>query len=381
MTSETGLVARCGPVYALLMGDPAEPACVPAARERVGEVLERHRSQVTRSASRFVARLVYRAVAAGVAAGALLPPAVLAAWPSNARVLILSAYPTEGAKLLAAAAPVTEVGVFNGRRFFAGTIAGKNVVMGLTGIGLVNADLTTRAVLAYLEDNGFRVKAIVFSGVAGSSYNIGDVVVPDHWTDDLEHSAPPYPPYHVDRWLYSIAQRLAGNVALDPNLRVEDYACTGLRSDLGTPIRVEDPELRINRGDEGHSSDPYGDRAVPCITPGDDLLGCAACGAPPGAPGFGSDPTPFLDPNFFLELFQSFAAGEGGSAVIQDMETAAVARIATEKQLPFIAFRGVSDGRGDPLMLPPIPYLQFVVYQQLAADNAAAATLAFLAAW
>ena len=32
-------------------------------------------------------------------------------------------------------------------------------------------------------------------------------------------------------------------------------------------------------------------------------------------------------------------------------------------------------------MLPPIPYLQFVVYQQVAADNAAAATLAFLAAW
>src|SRR2546426_12234043 len=51
------------------------------------------------------------------------------------------------------------------------------------------------------------------------------------------------------------------------------------------------------------------------------------------------------------------------------------------KRIPFIAFRGVSDGRGDPLMLPPNPYLQFVVYQQLAADNAAAATLAYLAAW
>jgi len=94
-----------------------------------------------------------------VAAGAVFPPAALAAWPSNARVLILSAYPTEGAKLLAGAAPVTEVGVFNGRRFFAGTIAGKNVVMGLTGIGLVDADRTTRAVLAYLEDSDFRLKA------------------------------------------------------------------------------------------------------------------------------------------------------------------------------------------------------------------------------
>src|SRR5690242_7355388 len=93
------------------------------------------------------------AAAVAVAAGVLHAPVVGAAWPSNARVLVLSAYPTEGAKLIAAAAPVTEVGVFNGRRFFAGTIAGKSVVLGLTGIGLVNADLTTRAVVAYLQAN------------------------------------------------------------------------------------------------------------------------------------------------------------------------------------------------------------------------------------
>src|SRR5437870_11375263 len=142
------------------------------ARGRVVEVPETYRWQVTLSASRFVASLVHLALAAGFAAWTLFPPGVLAAWPPNERVLILSAYPTEGAKLLAAAAPVTEVGVFNGRRFFAGTIAGKNVVMGLTGIGLVDADRTTRAVLAYLEDSDVQVKAIVFSGVAGSSYNI-----------------------------------------------------------------------------------------------------------------------------------------------------------------------------------------------------------------
>src|SRR5882672_10077253 len=135
------------------MRDLAELPCVPAARGRVVEVLEKRRRPVTWPASRFVGTIVRLAVAAGVA-GVLFPPAVLAAWPGNARVLILSAYPTEGAKLLAAAAPVTEVGVFNGRRFFAGTIAGKNVVMGLTGIGLVNAVRTTRAALAYLEDEG-----------------------------------------------------------------------------------------------------------------------------------------------------------------------------------------------------------------------------------
>src|SRR5437016_3057205 len=202
------------------MRDSAELRCM---------VREKRRSQLFSSASRFAPRVVHIAVAAALAAGAPFPPTVLAAWRPNARVLIRSAYPAEGAKLLAAAAPVTEVGVFNGRRFFAGTIAGKNAVIGLTGIGLVNAEQTTRAVLTYLEDSNFRVKGVVFSGVAGSSYNIGDVVVPDHWTDDLEHTARPFPPYRVNRRLYSVARRLPGKVTLDPSLRVEDQACTGVR--------------------------------------------------------------------------------------------------------------------------------------------------------
>jgi len=323
-----------------------------------------------------------RGAAVAVIVAVLASPA-LAAWSPRTRVLVLSAYPTEGAQLLAAAAPVTEVGVFNGRPFFAGTIAGKNVVLGLTGIGIVNAELTTRAALAHLRESGLRVKAIVFSGVAGSTYNIGDVVVPDHWTDDLQHTTRPFPPYRVNRRLLAGARRLVGNVALDPYLSVEDQACTGERADLATPVRVDDdPQLRVNPGDEGHSTDPYGGRAVPCFQPeGGFLLGCEACGGPAGVPSTGGDPTPFLDPSFFQGLFASFAAGSAGSAVIQDMETAAVARVAAEKHVPFVAFRGVSDGRGDPLMLPPVPYLQFTVYQQLAADNAAAVTLAFLAAW
>src|SRR5438876_11768125 len=96
----------------------AELPCVPAARGRVVEVLEKRRRPVTWPASRFVARIGHLAVAAGVAAGALFAPAVLAAWPGNARVLILSAYPTEGAKLLAGAAPVAGVRVVHARGVF-----------------------------------------------------------------------------------------------------------------------------------------------------------------------------------------------------------------------------------------------------------------------
>src|SRR5215831_14084813 len=102
---------------------------------------------------------------------------------ADERVLILSAYSPEGALLLQAAGvngPEDEVGVFNGRRFFAGRIGAHDVVLGLTGIGLVNAAQTTAEALDYFESHGIVATGIVFSGVAGGP-NIGDVVVPDRW--------------------------------------------------------------------------------------------------------------------------------------------------------------------------------------------------------
>ena len=57
-----------------------------------------------------------------------------------------------------------------------------------------------------------------------------------------------------------------------------------------------------------------------------------------------------------------------------------MAKVAARSGVPFIAFRSLSDGKGDPLMLPGFPF-QFFVYRQLAADNAATMALAFLKAW
>jgi nucleoside phosphorylase len=68
---------------------------------------------------------------------------------------------------------------------------------------------------------------------------------------------------------------------------------------------------------------------------------------------------------------------EGEPLASADMESAAVAREAARHGLPFIAFRAVSDGPGDPLNLPGFP-AQFFAYYRLAADNAAAAAAAFV---
>jgi nucleoside phosphorylase len=85
------------------------------------------------------------------------------------------------------------------------------------------------------------------------------------------------------------------------------------------------------------------------------------------------------DPGFFLGIFAP-APPSSYEYVAGDEETAAAGQIAKDHATPFIAFRAISDGPGDPLMLPGFP-AQFFVYKQLAADNAAAMTLAFVGAW
>src|SRR5205823_1224446 len=99
---------------------------------------------------------------------------------------------------------------------------------------------------------------------------------------------------------------------------------------------------------------PFGGRAFPCTPGGGPIFGCEALLAGPLVPDA-------LPPD------------------AMDMETAAVARVAGDAGVPYVAFRGVSDGSGDPLGLPGFP-AQFFAYYRLAAENAAAVTTAFLAA-
>jgi nucleoside phosphorylase len=321
-----------------------------------------------------------RILVRATAIAALLSSSALADSP----VLILSAYSPEGAVLLSTAGvdgPEDEVGVFNGRRFFAGRIGSHDVVLGLTGIGLVDSQDTTAAALDWFRNHGGLPQAIVFSGVAAGP-NIGDVVAPDRWTDGEGL-------YPVDACMFSVAQGLT-DVPLNPFLPVEDVACTGRVGEIPTtPIRTEtDPQVIL--GGLGSSADPFNGRAVPCVgPPGPSLLGCEACGAPintsPDLLGTVGGLVPFLDPTFYTDLLTYFTApGSGGETpIVADMETAAVAKLAAENGIPFLAFRAVSDGGGDPLVATALigfP-VQFLVYQQLAADNAAGVAIEFLERW
>jgi len=128
----------------------------------------------------------------------------------------------------------------------------------------------------------------------------------------------------------------------------------------GNVCVLQQPKVAV--GGVGQSSDPYNGKAVKCLPGNDAVFGCEARTLAFDAQ---ADPTTF---------------------VAVDMESAAVAAVATARGVPFIVFRGASDGPsntpgagGDPLNLPGFP-ATFNVYYPLAAENSAAILLRLLGA-
>jgi nucleoside phosphorylase len=261
-------------------------------------------------------------------------------------VAVLSAFPAEMAPILDQVA-VEDTVMINAHRFRRGTIGGVRVVIGLTGIGLVNATNTARALFDQIEVNG-----VVFSGVAGSSLRIADVAVPLAWS--LKDGTT----YATNQEFLALAGHIAAAGAVSLN------HCTVVPAS-GQPVCLPfEPAIVV--GGVGLSSDPYGSQSVHCRAKGDDVFGCDV-------------PSPDSAPvrRSAREIRGTAAADEPVRPIVEDMETAAVAREAAARGLPFIGFRAVSDGAGDPLGLPGFP-VQFFAYYRLAAQNAAAATIAFL---
>lgn len=259
----------------------------------------------------------------------------------SAVLVVFSAFPAEMAPLLAQTT-VESTTTINNRTFRIGTLKGVRVALGLTGMGLGSATATAKAALAQLP-----AKGVVFSGVAGSKLRIGDVIVPSSWTLKKTTTFAPDP-----AWL-----QLATSLVGGGSLCFEH--CTVVPS-TGLPVCLDHvPAATV--GGEGQSDDTS--VPVSCQSGGDDVFGCDV-GAQASAPGQ-------------CDAMGAAGTSAGGPPVVTDNETAAVAAEAAARGLPFIAFRGISDGAGDPLGLPGYP-TQFFAYYRLAARNAAAATMAFV---
>ena len=291
------------------------------------------------------------------------------------RTLVLSAMPIELGPLLAQEKLQKTVTV-GGHDFFVGTLRGHHVGLSLTGIGPVNATARTKQALAtFTCGHRTQISSVVFSGVAGGDW-IGNVTVPVKWT--LDHGKTFIP---VDRRMLAVARKVgASHLPLEQKAPAGDPAC-GCVFSPGTVATVSvthKPTVEV--GGAGDTTDPFSGRALPCAPGGGDVFGCEPCvlqSHVEQAPAFASGVVPFIDPSFFTGYGSSTETS--GKYVAEDEETAAVATVAAKAHLPFIGFRAVSDGGGDPLHLPGFP-VEFFYYRQISADNAAITTLAFLKA-
>lgn len=302
------------------------------------------------------------------------------------RTLVLAAMPLELNPLISKTELESEVVVEPEgeapRTFYLGRLAGNDVVLAMTGIGMVNAEQTT---LAAFREFGTCFRGVVFSGVAGSIYNIGDVAIAQEWTIHGNREGQGFTP--ADPRMLAIAKTLArpGAVKLSRDVPVGDAACLcpGVESvtGAGLPITMPQPP-KVVVGGQGTTYDTFSGRAVPCLPGGGDIAGCKPCITTPGfdrdAAAFAEDAPPLADREFLSGLFAFEETTD--QYVAQDEETAPVAKVASAHGVPFLGIRAASDGHGDPLGLPGFPF-QFAAYRQLAGNNAAAVTIAFLQEW
>lgn len=286
------------------------------------------------------------------AEGVQEPPAA----SQEARIAIVSAFGPEIVKLKAVA-EIEEELVINGRSFTLCNIEGHEAVLFLSGISMVNAAMTTQLAL----DN-FNIEAILFSGIAGGvnpDLNIGDVTIPAKWAQyqeslfareteegyDLGYHHEIYPGFGM---MYPQEVEVTHD-RLDKTDSSENKFWFDVDADLLDIAReISDVELS-SKTDEAELT-----HVPKLIVGGNGVSGMA-----------------FVDNAAYRDwAFENFQAD------CLDMESAAVAHVAYVSDVPFLAFRSLSDlaggGEGEN---------EISTFFGLAANNAAEVLLQFLKAW
>ncbi|HIC66794.1 MAG TPA: phosphorylase [Paracoccus sp.] len=278
----------------------------------------------------------------------------LPALAGTGRIAVMSAFPPEWVSLQADLEGA-ETQIVNGTEFVTGTLSGQPVVLFLSGVSMVNAAMTTQLAL-----DRFQIDAIVFSGIAGGvdpSLNIGDVVVAGQWGSYLESI---------------MARETDGGFAIPPFLDspFPNYGMiftgeTTVASDRGQPesrfwFPVDEILLQTARGvaDSTELADCNAENACLDRTPQIRVGGNGVSGSA------------FVDNAGLREwIFETF------DAQVVDMESAAVAQVAWANQVPFIAFRSLSDlaGGGEGAN-------EMGIFMSLASENSALLVKRFLAA-
>jgi len=245
----------------------------------------------------------------------------------------------------------------NGIEFTTGTLQGKPVVLFLSGISMVNASMNTQLVL-----DRFNIQAIVFSGIAGGvdpSLHIGDVSVPAQWGQYLE--------------VLMARETAPGQYTIPPRMEAQTLAPFGMLHPRPVETRTAASPAPVRKF--WFAVDPRMLETARGLGP-IALESCNAGVCLTHKPQFrvggnGVSGQAFVDNAAFREYaFKTFGAN------VLDMETAAVGMVAYSNNVPYIAFRSLSDlaGGGEGAN-------EMVTFMTIAADNSAKVLLAFLAAW
>jgi adenosylhomocysteine nucleosidase len=242
------------------------------------------------------------------------------------RIAIVSAFEPEWTLLRSEVADPMEHKI-NGRSFITGKLAGKDVVLFLSGISMVNAAMNSQ-----LAMDRFSLKAVVFSGIAGGvdpTLHIGDVVIADRWGQYLEAV---------------FARETAQGFAIPPWMAKGDFPGYGMM--MPRPVEV----TRKDANDESRFWFPsdaglldVARKAAEKVT----LEPCAEAGkCLVNKPriivgGAGVSGQAFVDNAKFREY-----VAVTFEAKVLDMESAAVAHVAYSNSVPFLAVRSLSDLAG-----------------------------------
>ena len=306
------------------------------------------------------------------------------------RIGIVSAFGAE-ADLLLAKLQQPKVWTINGNRVTTGLLEGQRVAVVLSGVSMINSTLVTQQLI-----NHFRITHLVMTGIAGGvnpAHHVGDVTVPDRWAMPLEvywnadsqlpapcgkpgdmsclglHLAEvdgkPVPPFNL--------QTPQGPVATGLFMRANFVMNSGNapQGEYRFDYPVDPAMLAVARelkpalqrcGPKAKKPDGSTDEAL-CVKHAPQLV----------VGGRGVSATVFLaNAQYRRYLFDTL------QAQTFEMETAALAHVAYANQVPYLAFRSLSDLAGAEGFDADVGAL---FGSGLAEVNEAEVTLAFLRAW
>ncbi|WP_108485020.1 5'-methylthioadenosine/S-adenosylhomocysteine nucleosidase [Oceaniglobus ichthyenteri] len=271
------------------------------------------------------------------------------------RIALMSAFPPEWVALQEGLENPSEHEL-NGVTFITGQMGGKDVVIFLSGVSMVNAAMTTQLALDH-----FDITTIAFSGIAGgvdTSLSIGDVVVPAQWGKYLEGvmARETDGAFSIPPWMNSDFENLGMITTVPMGIKSAASAEVDDRFWFQSDEKLLETARRV--AEEMTLADCNPDNECLSTAPEIVIGGNGVSG-------------PFFVDNAELRTW-AFATFE---AQVLDMESAAVAHVAYANDVPFIAFRSLSDlaGGGEGAN-------EMGTFMSLAASNAASVMRGFVAA-